>query len=123
MLQTVNTSMKTRILTSRTSWIPSRRSTNTSSGRGEVRLYAALLYLDRKIFDVLTKNISGDAVEGPGVLAPPHNPDGPGELGKPVKIENPEPDVKKKIDQGWQDNAFNQVCMQSWLLVVPLNLT
>ena len=73
--------------------------------------------------NVLTENISGDAVEGPGVLAPPHNPDGPGELGKPVKIENPEPDVKKKIDQGWQDNAFNQVCMQSWLLVVPLNLT
>ena len=123
MLQTVNTSMKTRILTSRTSWIPSRRSINTSSDRGEVRLYAALLHLDRKIFDVLTENISGDAVEGPGVLAPPHNPDGPGELGKPVKIENPEPDVKKKIDQGWQDNAFNQVCMQGWLLVVPLNLT
>ena len=83
----------------------------------------SLLRLDRKIFDVLTENISGDAVEGPGVLAPPHNPDGPGELGKPVKIENPEPDVKKKIDQGWQDNAFNQVCMQGWLLVVPLNLT
>ena len=115
--------MKTRILTSRTSWIPSRRSINTSSSLGEVRLYSALLHLDRKIFDVLTENISGDAVEGPGVLAPPHNPDGPGELGKPVKIENPEPEVKKKIDQGWQDNAFNQVCMQGWLLVVPLNLT
>ena len=119
--------MKTRILTSRTSWIPSRRSINTSSDRGEVRLYdiccIALLHLHRKIFDVLNENISGDAVEGPGVLAPPHNPDGPGELGKPVKIENPEPDVKKKIDQGWQDNAFNQVCMQGWLLVVPLNLT
>ena len=115
--------MKTRILTSRTSWIPSRRSISTKSGRGEVWLDVASLDLDRKIFDVLTENISGDAVEGPGVLAPPHNPDGPGELGKPVKIENPEPDVKKKIDQGWQDNAFNQVCIQGWLLVVPLNLT
>ena len=40
---------------------------------------------------------------------PPHNPDGPGELGKPVKIEEPSKEVKKKIDQGWQDNAFNQV--------------
>ena len=58
-----------------------------------------------------------DGVEGPGVLKPPrphlldppHNPDGPGELGKPVKIENPSKDVKSKIDQGWQDNAFNQV--------------
>ena len=50
-----------------------------------------------------------DGVEGPGVLAPPHDPDGPGELGKPVKIENPSKDVKTKIDQGWQDNAFNQV--------------
>ena len=112
-----------RIQTSRTSWIPSRRSINTKSGREEVRLDVASLDLDRKIFDVLTENISGDAVEGPGVLAPPHNPDGPGELGKPVKIENPEPEVKKKIDQGWQDNAFNQVCIQGWLLVVPLNLT
>ena len=50
-----------------------------------------------------------DGVEGPGVLAPPHDPDGPGELGKPVKIENPSKEVKSKIDQGWQDNAFNQV--------------
>ena len=39
---------------------------------------------------------------------PPHNPDGPGERGKPVKIENPSSDVKQKIDKGWQDNAFNQ---------------
>ena len=31
------------------------------------------------------------------------------ELGKPVKIENPSKEVKSKIDQGWQDNAFNQV--------------
>ena len=58
-----------------------------------------------------------DGVEGPGVLVPPrphlldppHDPNGPGELGKPVKIENPSKDVKSKIDQGWQDNAFNQV--------------
>ena len=47
-------------------------------------------------------------VEGPGVLVPPRDPDGPGEMGKPVKIEKPEKDVKKKIDAGWTDNAFNQ---------------
>lgn len=55
------------------------------------------------------KEVGGkDGVEGPGVLVPPHDPQGPGELGKPVKIENPSKDVKKKIDKGWQDNAFNQ---------------
>jgi len=43
-----------------------------------------------------------------GVLAPPHDPNGPGELGKPVKIENPDKDTKKKIDDGWKNNAFNQ---------------
>ena len=47
-------------------------------------------------------------VEGAGVLVPPHDPEGPGEMGKPVKIEDPEPEIKKKIDKGWTDNAFNQ---------------
>jgi len=47
-------------------------------------------------------------VEGPGVLIPPRNADGPGEMGKPVKIDNPDKDTKEIIDKGWQDNAFNQ---------------
>ena len=45
---------------------------------------------------------------GDGVVPPPPDPHGPGEMGKPVKIENPEPAVKKLIDEGWQKNAFNQ---------------
>ena len=43
-----------------------------------------------------------------GVLIPPHDPNGPGELGKPVKIEKPDVESKRKIDKGWKDNAFNQ---------------
>ena len=43
-----------------------------------------------------------------GVLVPPHDPNGPGEWGRPVKIDNPDKDTKKKIDNGWKDNAFNQ---------------
>ncbi len=43
-----------------------------------------------------------------GVMPPPRDPNAPGELGKAVKIDNPEPDVKKQIDDGWQNNAFNQ---------------
>ena len=43
-----------------------------------------------------------------GVMPPPPDPEGPGEMGKPVKIEKPEPKVKKLIDEGWQKNAFNQ---------------
>ena len=59
-------------------------------------------FVDSKFGD--NKKVS----EEKGVLVPPHNPDGPGERGKPVKIENPSSDVKQKIDKGWQDNAFNQ---------------
>jgi len=36
------------------------------------------------------------------------DPDGPGELGKPFKVENPDRETKAAIDKGWQDNAFNQ---------------
>lgn len=43
------------------------------------------------------------------VIPPPQKPDGPGEMGKPVKIENPDKETKKKIDLGWKNNAFNQV--------------
>ena len=44
-----------------------------------------------------------------GVLPlPKDNPDGPGAMGRAVKIDNPEPAVKKLIDEGWQKNAFNQ---------------
>ncbi len=43
-----------------------------------------------------------------GVLIPPHDPNGPGEMGKPVKIENPDKDTKRKVDDGWKNNAFNQ---------------
>ena len=39
---------------------------------------------------------------------PKDNPDGPGAMGRAVKIDNPEPAVKKLIDEGWQKNAFNQ---------------
>ena len=35
-------------------------------------------------------------------------PNGPGEMGKAVKIENPDSETKTKIDKGWKDNAFNQ---------------
>jgi len=37
-----------------------------------------------------------------------HDPNGPGELGKPFKVENPDRETKAAIDKGWQDNAFNQ---------------
>ena len=43
-----------------------------------------------------------------GVVPPPQDPNAPGELGKPVKFDNPEPEVKALIDEGWKNNAFNQ---------------
>ncbi len=56
-------------------------------------------------------NVEPDDVNGhhdEGVAPKPPDPNGPGEMGKPVKIENPDPAVKKLIDDGWQKNAFNQ---------------
>eukprot|EP00093_Oithona_nana_P000044 00044.XXX_1633_337_1 [CDS] Oithona nana genome sequencing. len=43
-----------------------------------------------------------------GVVPPPRDPNAPGEMGKPVKLDNPEPETKKLIDDGWKNNAFNQ---------------
>lgn len=43
-----------------------------------------------------------------GVVPPPRDPAGPGEMGRAYKIENPDADTKKLIDKGWADNAFNQ---------------
>jgi len=47
-----------------------------------------------------------------GVVPPPNNPNDPGEMGKPVIIDNPAPDVKSQIDDGWKNNAFNQVILE-----------
>jgi len=43
-----------------------------------------------------------------GVVPPPRDPNAPGEMGKAVKLDNPEPETKKLIDDGWKNNAFNQ---------------
>lgn len=43
------------------------------------------------------------------VLLPPQEPNGPGEMGKPVVLpKDLDPETKKIVDKGWQDNAFNQ---------------
>ena len=39
---------------------------------------------------------------------PPVDPKAPGEMGKPYKVDKPTGDVKKAIDKGWKDNAYNQ---------------
>jgi len=46
--------------------------------------------------------------DDPHVIVPPVDPNAPGEMGRPVRIENPDPETKKKIDKGWKDNAYNQ---------------
>ena len=42
------------------------------------------------------------------VIEAPLDPNGPGEMGRAVKLENLDPETKKLVDKGWQDNAFNQ---------------
>eukprot|EP00092_Neocalanus_flemingeri_P074982 GFUD01092815.1.p1 GENE.GFUD01092815.1~~GFUD01092815.1.p1 ORF type:complete len:654 (-),score=135.57 GFUD01092815.1:284-2245(-) len=43
-------------------------------------------------------------------ILPPKNPDGPGEMGKPYKVDKEKADneTKAKIEQGWQNNAYNE---------------
>jgi polypeptide N-acetylgalactosaminyltransferase len=44
-----------------------------------------------------------------GVLPIPSDPNGPGEMGKPVVLPtNITAEQKKLVDDGWQNNAFNQ---------------
>lgn len=45
-----------------------------------------------------------------GVLAPPFpSKDAPGEMGKPVVLPaNMTVEMKKAVDDGWTNNAFNQ---------------
>jgi polypeptide N-acetylgalactosaminyltransferase len=57
---------------------------------------------------VAEKRNNAVAEEDDNVIAPPQNPAGPGEMGRPVRIENPDPETKRKLDEGWQKNAFNQ---------------
>ncbi len=57
----------------------------------------------------MSKKVESEREDAAGVVPlPPNNPDSPGEMGKPVKVENPSSSVKKLIDEGWQKNAFNQ---------------
>ncbi|XP_064089608.1 putative polypeptide N-acetylgalactosaminyltransferase 9 isoform X5 [Macrobrachium nipponense] len=43
------------------------------------------------------------------VLLPPQEPNGPGEMGKPVVLpKDLDPETKKLVDEGWKNNAFNQ---------------
>lgn len=41
-------------------------------------------------------------------LLPPGNPQGWGELGKPVRLSNLTDEQQKMVKQGWEKNAFNQ---------------
>jgi hypothetical protein len=43
-----------------------------------------------------------------GVAPPPNDANAPGEMGRPVKLDNPSPEIKALIDEGWKNNAFNQ---------------
>lgn len=49
-------------------------------------------------------------IAGKSVLAAPAPPkDAPGEMGKPVILPtNMTAEMKKTVDDGWQNNAFNQ---------------
>ena len=52
---------------------------------------------------------AGDQMAGQGVLMPPREPDGPGEMGKAVVLPKElTAEQKKLVDDGWQKNAFNQ---------------
>lgn len=94
------------------------RSSSASVETNEVIPAAAEIVEDKRLQskqpDVIDDNKEDDRWKGDperheqGVMPPPRDPNAPGEMGKAVKINNPEPDVKQLIDKGWQSNAFNQ---------------
>lgn len=52
--------------------------------------------------------LRGQQQQGDAVLPPPREPDGPGELGRPVKLTNLTDEQRRLVKQGWEKNAFNQ---------------
>lgn len=57
--------------------------------------------------------LGSNEIEGKGpamqaVLAAPRNPDGPGELGRPVVLSGLTSEQEKRVKKGWDQNAFNQ---------------
>ncbi|EEC06085.1 N-acetylgalactosaminyl transferase, putative [Ixodes scapularis] len=52
------------------------------------------------------KEAKGPAMQA--VLVPPRNPDGPGELGRPVVLSGLTEEQEKRVKKGWDQNAFNQ---------------
>src|SRR5438067_1899805 len=57
-----------------------------------------------------TQDVEEEDFQEVAVIPAPRDASGPGEQGKAVVLpKNVSPDVQKLVDQGWQDNAFNQV--------------
>ncbi|XP_076329556.1 putative polypeptide N-acetylgalactosaminyltransferase 9 [Tachypleus tridentatus] len=56
----------------------------------------------------IKQNEPVEGVMGLGVLPAPRDPEGPGELGRPVKFDNLTKEQNKLVKQGWDKNAFNQ---------------
>ena len=65
-----------------------------------------------KIDDKVPDKIEEDkaAEEQRRAILPPKKPEGPGELGKPFKVDKDKADeeTKQRIDKGWQNNAYNE---------------
>ena len=66
--------------------------------------------LSEQLFDCFYLTGGRESNEGnQGVLMPPREPDGPGEMGRAVNLpKEMTPEQKKLVDDGWQKNAFNQ---------------
>lgn len=47
-------------------------------------------------------------LENAAVIPPPKDSSGYGEMGKPVQLTNVSAEIQRKIDKGWESNAFNQ---------------
>ena len=67
---------------------------------------------ESKIEEKVPDKIEEDkaAEEQRRAILPPKKPEGPGELGKPFKVDKDKVDeeIKQRIDKGWQNNAYNE---------------
>ena len=62
--------------------------------------------VDEKVTDKIEEDKAAE--EQSRAILPPKKPEGPGELGKPFKVDKDKADeeTKKRIDKGWQNNAY-----------------
>ena len=81
--------------------------------------------------EVVQEKIEADkeAEEQKVAILPPKNPEGPGEMGRPYRVDKNKVDeeTKKRIEKGWENNAYNEyvsdlISVHRWITWVTYDI-